>query len=215
MITKQEYILLIINCEKYREKAQLQKETWLKNLPPFLSYYHVLGNPNISEPFIIDNKQKLLTVKSMDDYNSLPKKVIAAFQAIYETFPNVKYIFKTDDDQMLTNPKFFDILINILSCKKPKTHYGGFIVDIKIPYLSKLCLIHPELPDNLILRVTKYCGGRFYFLSLQALINLISKIDFFEKEYLEDYAVGFYLSQFYKENMLHIDIDKYFKEITI
>lgn len=210
----EEYILLIMNCEKYREKADLQKETWLKSLPSYLTYYHVLGNENIVEPFVFDHEQHVLTVKTMDDYNSLPKKVIASFQAAYETFHNLKYIFKTDDDQELTNTKFFDTMITLLNSKKPKTHYGGYIVDIIKPYLSQYCLIHPELPQDLILQQTKYCSGRFYFLSQHAVVNLISKKETIGKEYLEDYAIGLNLSQYYKENILHIDSNKYFKDTT-
>ena len=210
---EQEYILLIMNCKKYREKAHFQKESWLKNLlPSYLTYYHVLGDETIEEPFVFDHEEKLLTVKTMDDYNSLPKKVIASFQAAYETFPHLKYVFKTDDDQSLQNPKFFDTMINLLHSKKPKPHYGGHIVDIPIPYLSKYCLIHPELPDHLILQKTNYCSGRFYFLSQPALVNLISKRDSIGKEYLEDYAIGLHLGYYYKENMLSIDTDKYFKD---
>ena len=209
----EEYILLIMNCEKYREKAVLQKETWLKELPSSITVYHVLGNENLDVAFVFDHDQRVLTVKTMDDYNSLPKKVVAGFEAVYKTFPNLKYIFKTDDDQELTNVKFFDTMISILNSKKPKTHYGGYVVDIIKPYLSQYCLIHQELPTNMILQSTKYCSGRFYFLSKHAVVNLISKKEAIEKEYLEDYAMGLNLSQFYKEHILHIDSDQYFKDV--
>jgi hypothetical protein len=210
-----EYILFIMNCKKYREKAKLQKETWLNTLPPFLSYYHVIGDETLSEDFIFNHEEKLLTVKTMDDYNSLPKKVIAAFESGYKTFPNLKYLFKSDDDQMLQNPQFFNIIINLIHSKKPKTHYGGFIVNIETPYLSKYCLIHPELPEDMILKRTKYCSGRFYFLSQPAISYLISKREQIGNEYLEDYAIGLNLGHYYKENMLHIDSNKYFKDSNI
>ena len=113
---------------------------------------------------------------------------------------------------MLTNERFFDIIKNIIESKKPKPHYGGQMVDVPIPYLSKYYLIHPELPQNIIIQKTKYCSGRFYFLSIQALQNLISKKLDIEKEYLEDYAIGLNLSIFYKENLLNIDTTKYFKD---
>jgi hypothetical protein len=208
-----EYILLIINCEKYRYKADFQKESWLKTLPPYITYYHVLGDPNLEKEYYFDNINHLLTVQTMDDYISLPKKVVSSYKAIYETFPYFKYIFKTDDDQNLTNPKFFDILTGLISNKKPKTHYGGFLVDITTPYLSKYCLIHPELPDNMVLQRTKYCSGRFYFLSQPAIVNLISKRIQIGNEYLEDYAIGLHLGYYYKENILNIDTNKYFKDM--
>ena len=71
----QEYILLIINCEKYRNKAILQKTTWLKNIPTYLCYYHVIGDPDLDSEFEFDNEERILWVKTEDDYLSLPKKL--------------------------------------------------------------------------------------------------------------------------------------------
>jgi hypothetical protein len=207
-----EYVLLIMNCEKYHWKAQYQKESWLSNLPTFLTYFHVQGNPNLSSEYELNPKQNLLCVNVNDDYNSLPKKVIAAYQAIIVLYPNIKYIFKTDDDQMLSNPKFFQIITDLIKIKKPKTHYGGQKIVIETPYLSQYNKIHPELPNNLILNKTEYCSGRFYFLSKAAIQNLITKRKDIEKEYLEDYAIGLNLSLIYKQNLLRIDTDKFFKD---
>jgi hypothetical protein len=210
-----EFILLIMNCEKYKWKAELQKESWIPNLPTYLTYYHVQGNPNLETDYLLNHESHLLIVKTEDDYNSLPKKVIASFQVLVNIFPNIKYIFKTDDDQMLTNPKFFDIIKNLLESKKPKPHYGGQKIIIQNPYLSQYNKIHPELPNNLILYKTEYCSGRFYFLSKPAAQNLISQKKEIEKEYLEDYAIGLNLSIFYKENMLDIDSTIFFKDLVI
>ena len=57
---------------------------------------------------------------------------------------------------------------------------------------------------------TKYCSGRFYFLSKAGVQNLITKKKDLEQEYLEDYAIGLNLGHFYKEHMLFIDTNKYF-----
>ena len=211
----QEFILLIMNCKKYKEKAQFQKNTWLKNIPSYLKYYHVIGDETIDNEYIFDEINHILWVKTADDYNSLPKKVIYSYQAINERY-DFKYIFKTDDDQMLLNPKFFDILPRIILSriknKQPKIHYGGFIVNIKQPQLSQYHKIHPELPENLPLYSTKYCSGRFYFLSNDAIKNLLSKKELIEKEYFEDYAIGYNLDSFYKENMLPLSTNDYFKD---
>ena len=166
------FILLIMNCEKYRFKAEKQKETWLSsnNISTF-KYYHVLGNEKLSttQDYEFDEKKNILWVKTPDDYNSLPKKVIASYAAIRKSFPRCKYIFKTDDDQML-QPKntdnFFQMILNIVETKTPKVHYAGHIVDVPQPYLSKYNRIHPELPEYLPIFVTKYCSGRFYILSM-------------------------------------------------
>jgi hypothetical protein len=208
---EQDYIMLITNCKKYAEKATYQKQTWLPLVPGFLRYYHVIGEETLHSDFKFDHENCILWIKVEDDYNSLPKKMIRAYQAINETF-KFKYLFKTDDDQILVNPRFFHTLVGIISNKIPKTHYGGYIVHVNQPYLSEYNKIHPELPNKLPLLVTKYCSGRFYFLSKNAITNLISKRGFIEKEFLEDYAIGFNLDHIYKKDILSLKTDLYFTD---
>jgi len=208
---EQEYILLIMNCMRYREKAIQQKTGWLQGLPESIYHYHVIGNPDMSLPYNFDNEERILWVKTADDYVSLPKKVIAALSAVRNTF-KFKYVFKTDDDQILEDGKFFETLIDNLVRKstKMKAHYGGQVVDVQIPYLSQYFQIHPELPQDMIIQKTEYCSGRFYLLSPEAITNLVSKRENIEKEYLEDYAIGLNLNPIFKKVMIPIQSDKYF-----
>jgi len=210
----QDYILLIMNCKKYRPKAIMQKNTWLKLLPSFLRYYHVIGDPDLTTEcgFMFDENQQILYVKTEDDYNSLPHKVISAYEAIKKTF-NFKYVFKTDDDQTLSNIKFFDMVKGMIEKLEPQVHYGGNIVNVKQAYLSKYHIIHPELPENLPILPIKYCSGRFYFLSNIAINNLLLNKKSIAKEYLEDYAIGLYLSALFKDNVLHIQSDQFLKDM--
>jgi hypothetical protein len=210
----QDYILLIINCKKYLHKAAYQKVSWLQNLPPYLRFYHVLGDECLESNFVFDDENRILWVKTPDDYNSLPKKVIAAYNAVNETF-NFKYIFKTDDDQILVNDRFFDILKNLLNRDNNKIHYGGYIVDVKQNYLSQYHKIHPELPQYLPVLKTSYCSGRFYFLSKEAIKILINKRANIENEYLEDYAIGYNLDNQFKSNILNLQTNNYFKDMEI
>ena len=210
----QEFIMLIMNCKKYVKKALFQKMTWLKQIPSYLKYYHVIGEESLDTDFRFDNETNTLYVKVADDYNSLPKKVVAAYDAINKTF-NYSYIFKTDDDQILVNNKYFDMLTGLVKAKQPKTHYGGFIVDVKQPYLSEYHRIHPELPQRLPLYITKYCSGRFYFLSSEAVQDILSKRERVEREFLEDYAIGFNLNQRYKQDIMLIATNKYFTDIEL
>jgi hypothetical protein len=209
----QEYIMLIMNCKKYTKKAEVQKMTWLPKIPEYLSFYHVIGEPELDTKYKFDNENRILWIKVEDDYNSLPKKVIRAYQAVYEIF-DFKYIFKTDDDQILINDKFIDVVKGITINNK-KIHYGGYIVDVKQNYLSQYNKIHPELPEYLPILQTNYCSGRFYFLSRQAIANIISKKQFIEKEFLEDYAIGFNLDQYYKLNMINLATNNFFKDIEL
>ena len=208
----QEIILLIMNCQKYRQKAELQKNGWLKSLPAGLIYFHVLGDESLATDYFFDEDARVLWVKTPDDYVSLPKKVITAYKAVSETY-NYKYLFKTDDDQELQNRNFFEVIKKLILVKGD-THYGGLIVNVTRPHVSKYYLLHSELPTNLVIQKTKYCSGRFYFLSSLAIQNLLSKKDIISSEYLEDYAVGYYLDDEFKRNMLPIDTNKYFKDLV-
>ena len=211
---EQDFVMLIMNCKKYEKKALFQKMTWLKNIPSYLRYYHVIGNETMDTNFKFDDENNILWVKVTDDYNSLPNKVITAYEAIYDTF-NFKYIFKTDDDQILVKPQFFDTLVNLITNMIPTPHYGGYIVDVTKPYLSQYYRLHPELPENLPLYVTKYCSGRFYFLSKSAISNLINNRENIIQEYLEDYAIGFNLDDRFKQNILSLATNKFFTDIEL
>jgi len=207
----QDYILLIFNCQIYRYKAEFQKTGWLQTLPTNIIYFHVIGEPTLKTDYSIDTTNKILYLRVEDDYNSLPKKVIRAYKTITKLY-NFKYIFKTDDDQICQNIRIFDTLIKSFNKKTTtnKKHYGGQINDVKQPYISRYSLIHNELPQDLIIKPTKYCSGRFYFLSKEAMDCLISKQMEIECEYLEDYAIGYYLDESLKTTILNLETNKYF-----
>ena len=211
---KHDFIMLIMNCKKYVKKAKFQKMTWLKAIPSYLRYYHVIGDETLETEFAFDDENRILCVKTGDDYNSLPNKVITAYNAVYETF-NFKYIFKTDDDQILVKPQFFDVVKGIVESKVPAPHYGGYVVDVKQPYLSQYHRIHPELPKELPILQGRYCSGRFYFLSKSAVSNLINKREKIIKEFLEDYAIGFNLDAHFKTNMLSLATNNFFTDIEL
>jgi hypothetical protein len=211
---EQEVIMLIMNCKKYEWKADIQRNTWLKSIPSFIKHYHVIGVEDLEVEYKFNNETNILYVKTPDDYNSLPNKVITSFKAVNETF-SYKYVFKTDDDQNLINTNFFEVVYNLLNATGPPIHYGGHIVEVTRPYLSEYYKIHPELPKDLPIQITKYCSGRFYFLSSKALRNLLTKRESIIKEFLEDYAIGYNLHIFFKSNMLKLNTDKAFVDIQL
>lgn len=205
-------LLLIMNCEKYRWKANLQKKTWLSKVTK-IPFYHVLGNEHLHTDFVFHEEERTLTVKVKDDYNSLPAKVIAAYEAVYKTF-QFKYLLKTDDDQVVNTDspqQLLQVIWNLAD--KKDSHYGGFVVNVEMPHISKYHQVHPELPKDVIVQRTKYCSGRFYFLSSMAVQDLIRKREMIAKEYFEDYAIGYYLSEELKENILMLETSKFFQDI--
>jgi hypothetical protein len=207
---QQDYILLIMNCEKYRYKADAQTTGWLKNINDNIIYYHVIGKETLATNFLFDDIARILYVKSGDDYNSLPHKVIMAYLAITMSF-QYKYILKTDDDQVLTDACFFDRLICEIQTNKPD--YGGLLITIEKDHISEYYHFHPELPRDVIVKATSYCNGRFYILSRCSVLNLLEKMNEFKKEFFEDYSIGYYLDPQYKTNFLHIRNDVFVDSI--
>ena len=97
----QEYIMLIMNCKKYLKKANFQKMTWLPKIPDYLTFYHVIGEPELDTRYKFDNENKILWIKVEDDYNSLPKKVIRAYEAVYENSSRITKIFAYSPNKIL------------------------------------------------------------------------------------------------------------------
>jgi hypothetical protein len=207
MKIQQDYILMILNCERYRYKAEYQKKTWLSTLDIF--YLHILGKEDLENEYQLELSSNTLYVKCKDDYISLASKTYYALKAINDLF-EYKHIFKTDDDQDLTKPILFTTLKNLFL--KKELHYGGKIITITQPYYSEYYKIHPELPKDIPIYPTKYCNGRFYFLSKEAVQYLLKQKYYIIKEYMEDYAIGFHLHSEYKKNMLNICADDIFKD---
>lgn len=203
-------VLLIMSCEKYSHKAAAQKATWLKRVPNWLTWWHVIGDTNLTNPFVFDTKSRTLRVSAPDDYVSLPQKVIAAFDAIYKTHNEIDFIFKTDDDQNCVTTDIFTVLRNILwQCK---IHYAGNVVDVKVPHISQYWRLHPELSRDLTIDSGKYCSGRFYILSRAAILHLLQFKRAFKDESLEDYAIGKFLSDEFKTDtaLRHLAVNSWF-----
>jgi hypothetical protein len=207
-----QYILLILNCEKYKYKAEKQKQTWLKTFEKDnnIIYFHIIGNKEkcAGKDYILDNDNHILYTSTNDDYLSLPDKIITAMKAINETY-DYEYIFKTDDDQDLIQPSFFKTIIPLLN--PSKYHYGG--LHMRVPdHYSNYYRIHNELPKQLFLKGTTYCNGRFYLLSKEAIENLLKKKQEISKHIIEDHAIGLYLDNEYKQKCLLLNSSKYFKD---
>jgi hypothetical protein len=215
----QKYILLILNCYKYKYKAERQIETWLKKLDNKnnnsnnnIIYFHVIGDvekcKNNDANYFFDFYNKILYTKTNDDYLSLPHKVITALEAVNHTF-NYDYIFKTDDDQELVDDGFFNKMMTTLSTKN--YNYGGRLLNVNDHY-STYYTVHSELPKKILLRRTSYCSGRFYFLSKAAVVNLVCKKEHIKEHVIEDHAIGYYMDEHLKKNALHFLSDRFFRD---
>lgn len=187
---KEDYILLILNCEKYKHKSKVQKKLWVDNLKG-IKYFYIRGDETICTDFKFD--KDTLYVKCKDNYTSLPTKIITALDAVKKTF-EYKYVFKTDDDQMLVNKNFFSDLIKDL--EEEKYDYGGFVVDIKKHYTNYK---YDNVDKKVLLNDCSYVNGRFYFLSPRCVDYLLTKKNLFYDYIYEDYAIGYELRNFDKK----------------
>jgi hypothetical protein len=210
-ITDYKYVLLILNCKKYKWKADKQKSTWLPRIPDNVCYLHVIGRGKTHEACELDLPNHVLYTNTQDDYVSLPHKVIAALKAVNEWF-EYTHIYKTDDDQLLIQPNFFVRLDQTLSAAVPALNYGGLNIRVNDHY-SNYHTVHSELPTTLFLEKNVYCNGRFYFLSKAAVLHLIPHESEISKRIIEDHAVGFYLGEQMKTRMCNIDTGKIFADI--
>ena len=218
----QKYILLILNCYKYKYKAERQVETWLKKLDNNsnnnIIYFHVIGdvekckenNDDDNANYFFDFHNKILYTKTKDDYLSLPHKVITALEAVNHTY-NYEYVFKTDDDQELVDDRFFNKMMTTLSTNN--YNYGGRLLNVNDHY-STYYTVHSELPKKLLLRRTSYCSGRFYFLSKAAIIDLLDKKEHIKEHVIEDHAIGYHMDDHLKKNTLHFLSDRFFRDIS-
>jgi len=221
----QKYILLILNCYKYKYKADRQIETWLKKLDSNnnnsnnsnnnIIYFHVIGDVekckknNDDADYFFDFHNRILYTKTKDDYLSLPHKVITALEAVNHTY-NYDYVFKTDDDQEPVDDDFFNKMMTTLSTKN--YNYGGRLLNVNDHY-STYYTVHSELPKKLLLRRTSYCSGRFYFLSKAAVVNLLAKKERIKEHVIEDHAIGYYMDDDLKKNALHFLSDHFFRDV--
>ena len=191
------FCLLILNCTKFEYKRQQQLNTWLKN-PAISLWFHVRGNEEQTEEYIFDLTERILTVKTPDDYLSLPKKIYTAFKAIRETYPDITHILKTDDDMDCNRSALVSQLDLYL-----QYDYGGFI--IKVPWhMSTYHYMYVPNSKPEPVEATDYATGRFYFVSARAVDHILLYKDLFWTRVFEDNIVGAALKNLPDKRVLRI-----------
>ena len=208
-----EFVVMILNCKKYNHKRMKQKK-WLSKFTNLI-YFHVIGEPTMEEPYRFDDTEKILYVKTKDDYMSLSHKVISGMGAFAERYP-FKYLLKLDDDQNLVKMSFFRLLTTALMAHwdNPATrkHYGGDMAYVTEPKLSTLYKVHPEMPRNYMLLPGNYAGGCCYVVSRESVEHLLKNKNKLITHIFEDYGVGQILQITDKTKILEFNYKDYFVE---
>lgn len=90
--------LLVISCQAYRHRQEQFKSRFSQLLgQPSLEWVVVEAQPSLEQPFLYDEDNHRLTVRTGDGYLDLPKKLFSAFMWLNHTRPSANMV-KVDDD---------------------------------------------------------------------------------------------------------------------
>lgn len=180
---------MILNCQKYFHKRNIQRSTWLQNFT-IMPFFHIVGDPTLQTDFLFDNENHVITVNTPDDYISLPKKTYMAIKAIREHYPDIQYILKTDDDVTCHLPELLKNLEQI-----PQYDYGGFVRKIHMNMWSQHHYHSSNDREEKLVLACEYCSGPFYFLSQRAMDCILTRKEDFWTYVYEDNVVGYVLEK--------------------
>jgi hypothetical protein len=114
-------LIAIMTCQAYRHRADCQRETWVKDIPPSLDYKFFLGQSNEKAPTPLPDEIVLL---AGDDYKSFPAKVQAMLRYALEN--GYDRIFKCDDDVYVDPVRLADAIpVNADYCGRKRGPSGG------------------------------------------------------------------------------------------
>lgn len=179
------YIFVIYSCKKNSSKSQALYQKLANNLTD-TKVYILYGDPDLDQPFKIDDKYIVLKVR--DDYDHLADKTTALIHCVNKAFPESSGLFKCDDD-IFVNLKHLNTFIQIASVKE--VNYGGrAVVRTKEYNLWSRKNNYDKHP----VEECSYCGGPLYFLSKKALSCF--KTEPIKWIYYEDMQVGYHLNKF-------------------
>ena len=148
-----DYIFIIYSCKKQLSYANNIYNKLIKDNLVKCKIFIIYGDTLNTDYKIIHN---YIILNVLDDYNSLNLKTLKLFQTINILFPNIKGIFKCDDDII---PNINHLNTFILSEIINTIDYCGYKVNIEKE------IIH----NNIILPKVQYCGGPLYYLSKKSL----------------------------------------------
>ncbi len=133
-------LLVISSCHLYADRREAQRTTWIKRLPPWISYFFFVGRgPALAEPDTVQ-------LECGDGYDDLPCKSHAVFNYCLEHKEPFDWLLKVDDDTYLVPERvsqaFFDAQAEYIGSDCCYTdHYatggaGYFLTHRLVAYLA-------------------------------------------------------------------------------
>jgi hypothetical protein len=174
------------------EKANLLYSI-LKNRLEFCKVVIIYGDPTINDTFILNN-DKYLILKCGDFYEHLSEKTVFLFRTVRALYPELKGVFKCDDD-IIPNLKHLNSHIHYLL--ENDIHYSGNSYKID-GYVSDSHFLKP-IPEAFrvpyFIPPCIYCTGPLYYLGKKALDKFDDNIPL-QPNFFEDAMVGAHLNRF-------------------
>lgn len=189
--------IIICCCQKYYKNYKKCSKRWadVRHNNPSVKFFYLFGTPGKTKYYSKTSKLKL---NVEDDYESLPKKIYSAVHYIIENHPEIKGIFKTDDDI-----EFYDchgLVSELESLSNSGKDYAGIVVDIcgsSMIQASRLTKFNNLNNNNVYSHdQAMYCHGAGYYISKLAAKHICENKNFIYKRYLEDVTIGHILNRY-------------------
>jgi hypothetical protein len=177
------YIMGVLTCQKNLHLAEEQYKKHFQEIDKYpIVYVKFMGDPNLSTPWLYDEKNNLLTIRCEDDYVNLPNKVFQFLQITKQLFPNMLGVFKTDEDITINLPNLYQLLEN----NKHIPYYGRYVNGHAYysNYLSSKSYVtdtYPEFKQCLInVEQGAYCAGGGYYLNQECVRIVLQNEEYFK-----------------------------------
>lgn len=184
------YFLLILSHKKSKNRIeQFSNLCKQENFNNFIVYYFI-GAVDLNSDFFVDDTNKIVYLKTQDNYESLSLKTYKAIQYINLHYKNdIKGVFKTDDDIDIN----LDLLYKVLEENQDEKYFGNKCtnLDSKSSYHIGKCE-DPRFNNNLvdIPTDTDYCSGGGYYIHKSLVEDIVRNDEPFYKILFEDIAMG-------------------------
>lgn len=188
------YILGVTNCRHNEHLAQHQYETYLQDIHLFpIKYIRYIGDPSIKEDYIYDQSNSVMTLRCDDGYLNLSRKLYMFYKTVRILFPQVKGVFKIDDDVIINLQHLHNLL-------EDNSHldYFGRLVDgkpYKSSYLQNKPYVYNQYPifetATVDVKYGSYCAGGGYWVSNNA-IDAILQAKYLFKPFKPDTYMDLY-----------------------
>ena len=193
-----EFIFCIYSCKKNIEKAEFLYHL-IKDKLPSCKFYLIYGDNTINTEFQIKD-DKYLILNCGDNYEHLSIKTISLLSALEKIHPDVKGVFKCDDDILPNKRKLKELIQYIQPNNIP---YLGFALHIPADNYTSQNYHGTNLyyiNKSLLVRGCKFATGPIYYLSMDT-IRIFNKLPVLKEilkdpiDYLfEDNMIGYLLN---------------------